>query len=87
MKVYRIICLIVIIILLSFRISIMPVKSVVLQEGEVYETEYRFIPIQKWKTNAIVYDKETGVQYFVMDGAMTVIVDVNGKPLLYKGEK
>lgn len=50
------------------------------------EIEDRFIKIQDWNNNFVVYDKETKVQYFVFSGGITVLVDQNGKPLLYEGE-
>lgn len=48
--------------------------------------EDRFIKIQDWGDNFIVYDKETKVEYFVFEGGITVLVDKDGKPLLYEGE-
>jgi hypothetical protein len=54
------------------------------------DTKYRFITVEKWKNSAIVYDKETKVMYLVVNiyngGGVTVLVDENGKPLLYEGE-
>lgn len=47
----------------------------------------RFIKTQVWNDNFIFYDKETNVQYYYAAGAMTVLVDQNGKPLLYEGGK
>lgn len=49
-------------------------------------TEDRFIKLQDWKDNFVMYDKETGVQYFVFDGGITVLLDDEGRPLLYQGE-
>jgi hypothetical protein len=57
--------------------------------------EDRFVKIQEWDnfsgTNFVMYDKETKVQYYVFTyynhgGGITVLVDAEGKPLLYKGE-
>lgn len=50
------------------------------------DTGYRFITVQKWRSSATVYDKETKVMYLVVDGGITVLVDQNGNPLLYEGE-
>jgi hypothetical protein len=51
-------------------------------------TEYRFLTVQKWKNSSVVYDKETKVMYLVVNiyngGGITVLVDAEGKPLLYE---
>lgn len=49
-------------------------------------SENRFIKLQDWKDNFVMYDKETGVQYFVFNGGITVLLDDEGRPLLYQGE-
>ena len=53
--------------------------------------EDRFVKIQDWGYNFVMYDKETRVQYFAFadynyGGGITVLVDADGKPLLYEGE-
>ena len=35
-------------------------------------------------TNEIWVDTQTGVQYFYYSGGMAVLVDAEGKPLLYR---
>lgn len=55
----------------------------------VAETEKRFITISNEGTFYIVYDKETKVEYALSAssynyGVLTVLVDAEGKPLLYK---
>ena len=50
----------------------------------------RMVRIEEAVTYNIVYDKETRVMYVVSDGGrsygvFTVLVDANGKPLLYEG--
>lgn len=83
MKIYKVILLILIVILLNLlmvRIHIIESNTTI----EVIEPEYRFLPIQKWINNMIVYDTKTGVEYFVMNGSMTLLVDADGKPLLYE---
>lgn len=88
MKVYQIITLIIIAIIFSVvAVKIVEIEPKEEIKEEVVEPEYRFLPIQKWENNAVVYDTETGVQYFVMNGTMTVLVDTEGKPLLYSSEK
>lgn len=59
------------------------------------ETEYvrwgRFAVLETTPTWAVVVDVETGVMYTVSDGGrnrgtFTLLVDADGKPLLWKGE-
>lgn len=45
--------------------------------------EDRFVKIEEWSTNFIMYDKETKVQYFVFEGGITPLLDSEGKPILY----
>lgn len=50
-----------------------------------------FIEVESTYTWRIVYHKETKVMYAVSDGSynygtFTLLVDENGKPLLYKGD-
>ena len=54
-------------------------------------SENGFIKLQDWGDNFVMYDKETRVQYFAFadynyGGGITVLVDADGKPLLYEGE-
>lgn len=53
-------------------------------------SEDRFIKVQDWRNNFVMYDRETKVQYYVFGsggcGGITVLVDADGKPLLYEGE-
>ena len=49
-------------------------------------SEDRFIKLQEWKDNFVMYDKETGVQYFVFEGGVTVLLNDKGEPLLFQGE-
>lgn len=49
----------------------------------------RFIKIDTYNYGYIIYDKQTKVEYAVSDGAynrgtITLLVDHEGKPLLYK---
>ena len=66
-------------------------KDVTIQN--VNATDNRFIQIYNQSSNdgfRIYYDKKTKVMYLVSDiykgGGITVLVDRDGKPLLYKGE-
>ena len=50
-----------------------------------------FIRISTEYCGDIVYDSRTGVQYWRSSGAynagnLTVLIDADGKPLIYKGE-
>lgn len=66
-------------------------KDVTIQN--VNATDNRFIQIYNQSSNdgfRIYYDKKTKVMYLVSDiykgGGITVLVDRDGKPLLYEGE-
>lgn len=59
------------------------------KEQDSYDTY--FIRISSEYSGDIIYDSRTGVQYWRSSGAynsggLTVLVDANGKPLIYKGE-
>lgn len=48
----------------------------------------RFETVSYGVGSKIIYDKETKVEYVVGSfGKMTVLVDKDGKPLIYEGEK
>lgn len=52
----------------------------------------RFVVIGAGYNFKIVYDKTTGVEYAVSNGAynygtVTLLVDADGSPLIYKGEQ
>ena len=56
-----------------------------------YAENERFVIIQQERNGKVMYDKETKVEYFMFDyykagGGITVLVDKDGKPLLYRGE-
>ena len=53
-----------------------------IKEGR-FETIYHSIDI---KNVSILVDKETKIQYICTDAGMTVLLDENGKPLLYESE-
>lgn len=61
-------------------------------EGKSEEaTTSRFIELEETLTWIVVADKETGVMYAVSDGGyshgiFTLLVDENGKPLIWEGE-
>lgn len=53
-----------------------------------YADNLRFIRISDEFNGGIYYDKETKVEYWISDGGynrgtLTMLVDENGKPLLY----
>ena len=59
------------------------------KEQDSYNTY--FIRISSEFCGDIVYDSRTGVQYWRSDAAynsgnLTVLLDTDGKPLIYKGE-
>lgn len=56
-----------------------------------YANDYRFITIEQWDLNhKVVYDKETKIEYLILpcSGGVsaTLLVNADGKPLLYEGE-
>lgn len=53
------------------------------KESEEDIPEDRFVKIEEWSTNFIMYDKQTKVQYFVFEGGITPLLDSEGKPILY----
>ena len=53
------------------------------KESEENVPEDRFIKIEEWSNNFIMYDKQTKVQYFVFEGGITPLLDQEGKPILY----
>ena len=54
------------------------------------ETYYRFVKVYEGGAALIYADVETGVQYLVVDGyngiGTEIVVDADGKPLLYEWE-
>ena len=53
------------------------------KESEENISKDRFVKIEEWSTNFIMYDKQTKVQYFVFEGGITPLLDREGKPILY----
>ena len=58
-------------------------------EQDSYNTY--FVRISSEWGGSIIYDSRTGVQYWRSEGAynngtITVLLDADGKPLIYKGE-
>ena len=53
------------------------------KESEENILEDRFVKIEEWSTNFIIYDKQTKVQYFVFEGGITPLLNQEGKPILY----
>ena len=61
-------------------------------DRETQSETSRFIELERASTWLIVADKETGVMYSVSDsgynrGTFTLLVDENGKPLIWKGKE
>lgn len=52
--------------------------------SDVVKPTDRFIKTEVWSDNFVFVDKETKVQYYYAAGAMTVLLDKDGKPLLYE---
>ena len=56
-----------------------------------YAENERFVIIQQRRNEKVMYDKETKVEYFMFGsykngGGITVLVDKDGKPLIYGEE-
>ena len=56
-----------------------------------YAENERFVIIQQERNRKVMYDKKTKVEYFMFNdykygGGITVLVDKDGKPLLYGEE-
>lgn len=55
--------------------------------SEVSSDENRMVMISKEKFGCIVYDRKTKVEYWSSaNTSLTLLVDENGNPLIYKGE-
>lgn len=78
-----------VIIILAFLVFITIAVVIIFDDQEIQKKseenipEDRFIKIEEWSTNFIMYDKETKVQYFVFEGGITPLLDQEGKPILY----
>lgn len=78
-----------VIIILAFLVFITVAVVIIFDNQEIQkESEEnipkdRFVKIEEWSTNFIMYDKETKVQYFVFEGGITPLLDQEGKPILY----
>ncbi len=62
-------------------------KDLIVQDA--IANDNRFIEIDKYNKGIIVYDKQTKVEYAISDGdynrgTITLLVDQEGKPLVYK---
>jgi hypothetical protein len=60
------------------------------KQSEKEEQGERFVTVEKNFSYFITYDKETGVMYAVSNGinnagTFTLLVDKDGKPLIYEG--
>ena len=53
------------------------------KESEENIPEDRFVKIEEWSSNFIMYDKQTKVQYFVFEGGIIPLLNQEGKPILY----
>lgn len=78
-----------VIIILAFLVFITIAVVIIFDDQEIQKKseenipEDRFIKIEEWSTNFIMYDKETKVQYFVFEGGITPLLNQEGKPILY----
>lgn len=81
-----------IILILTLSVVFCSCSDDVVYDENYNENSHRLIMIEKGMYCAsycyyIYYDKETKVIYLLVpDGGVTVMLDENGKPLLYEGE-
>lgn len=79
-------------IILVFLVAILFIIALIFGEDVELETkteeypEDRFVKILDYGDNFVMYDKETKVQYFASTTGITVLLNQDGKPLLYEGE-
>lgn len=75
-------------ILLLLVVSLSGCRQYKTVENVSYDT--RFVIISKELYGSIVYDEKTGVEYWRSEGntngTLTLLVDKDGKPLIYAGE-
>lgn len=69
-----------------YLIAIFIIIFIVCSSNSEGHTEKRFVKINDGYHCTIVYDRKTKVQYAIGD-SITVLVDQNGKPLLYEGDE
>lgn len=78
-----------VIIILAFLVFITIAVVIIFDDQEIQKEseenvpEDRFVKIEEWSNNFIMYDKETKVQYFVFEGEITPLLNSEGKPILY----
>lgn len=78
--------------ILVFLVVILFIVALIFGEDVKLETkteeypEDRFVKILDYGDNFVMYDKETKVQYFASTTGITVLLNQDGKPLLYEGE-
>ena len=77
-----------ILILLLFAITLSGCREYKTAENVSYNA--RFVIISKEFYGSVVYDEKTGVEYWRSggntNGCLTLLVDKDGKPLIYAGE-
>lgn len=82
---------VVIILISTFLVASLIVLSATVSNASILRGE-KFFKISNERSFRVVYDKDTMVMYTVSEdkynsGNLTLLVDKDGKPLLYQGEK
>lgn len=82
---------VVIILISTFLVASLIVLSATVSNASILRGE-KFFTISNERSFRVVYDKDTMVMYTVSEdkynsGNLTLLVDKDGKPLLYQGEK
>ncbi|MFR7886030.1 MAG: DUF6440 family protein [Pseudoruminococcus massiliensis] len=76
---------------LGLLITLVGCDDDILQEESCYYENSMFITVERARNWNIVYNNKTKVMYVVSNSAyncgdFTLLVDADGKPMLYKGE-
>lgn len=67
-------------------IGLMIFTTLILCGCEMNDNGSRFKKIKNYLDGFLFYDTETGVEYILKDRGITVLLDADGKPIIYKGE-
>ena len=82
---------VIIILISTFLVALLIVLSATVSNASIIKGG-KFFTVSNESSFRVVYDKDTMVMYTVSEGKynsgnLTLLVDKNGKPLLYQGEK
>ncbi len=70
------------------KIIILTIFCIMILTGcEANDNGSRFKHIKTYYDGGLYYDTETNVEYIIKDRGITVLLDADGKPIIYKEEK